>query len=142
MFSKAEEEVVIFSPMQGQITLNGKPVSNARIERYLKWKDEEGERDYFETDGDGWFEIPVKQDVVKLSTISQFVIAQEIRVYVDNNEYLIWTLAKSSKVKFGELGGRAINFRCELTDEPTRVEVNDGLLGTSCKWDSIDKQGD
>ena len=139
MFSKAEEEVVIFSPMQGQITLNGKPVSNARIERYLKWKDEEGERDYFETDGDGWFEIPVKQDVVKLSTISQFVIAQEIRVYVDDVEYPIWAKAKREKGLFDELEGKPVNFRCELTDDFARVEAGRGTLLTSCKWDSLDK---
>ena len=142
MFSKAEEEVVIFSPMQGQITLNGKPVSNARIERYLKWKDEEGERDYFETDGDGFFQLSIRKDIVTLSAFSTFVMSQEIRVYVDDNEYLIWTMGKGSTVKFGELGGRPVNFRCELNDKPVRVEVTDGLLGTSCKWDSIDKQGD
>ena len=139
MFSKAEEEVVIFSPMQGQITLNGKPVSNARIERYLKWKDEEGERDYFETDGDGWFEIPVKQDVVKLSTISQFVVAQEIRVFIDDVEYPIWAKAKREKGLFDELEGKPVNFRCELMDDFARVEAGRGTLLTSCKWDSIDK---
>ena len=139
MFSKAEEEVVIFSPMEGLITLNGEPVPDAKIERWLKWKDEEGEKDYFVTDKQGRFSIPIKKDVVTLSTISQFVMAQEVRVFVDGVEYPIWILSKGSKVIFGELGGVPVNFRCELTDELVRVEVEDGLLGTSCKWDLIDK---
>ena len=138
MFSKAEEEVVIFSPMEGSITLNGDPVPNAKIERWLKWKDEEGEKDYFSTDENGHFSIPVKKDIVKLSTISTFVMAQEVRVFIDDDKYDIWSLAKRSKVEFGELGGKPANFRCELTDDLVRVEVDDGLLGTSCKWDSID----
>lgn len=137
MFSQAEEEVVICSQMEGVITLNGKPVSNAKIERWLKWKDEEGEKDYFSTDENGRFDIPVKRDVVKLSAITQFVMAQEIRVFVDGVEYVIWAKAKREKGIYGELGGKPENFRCELSDEFVRVEAGEGMLVTSCKWDSI-----
>jgi len=139
MFQKPEEEVVLFSPMQGQITLNGKPVANARVERFLKWKDETGESDSFSTNQDGQFKIPVKKDAVKLSTISKFVIAQEIRVFIGKDEYLIWTMGTGNKTSYGELGGKPVNFRCELSDEMRRVDVDDGLLGTSCQWDSIEK---
>ncbi len=139
MFSKAEEEVVIFSPMIGKITLNGKPVSKAKIERWLKWKDEEGERDYFATDESGQFSIPIKKDFVRLSSISQFVMAQEVRVFVGGEKFDFWIMSKRNKDEFGELGGKPVNFRCELTDDLVRVEVDDGLLGTSCTWDSIDK---
>jgi len=138
MFSKAEEEVVIFSPMEGHITLNGNPVANAKIERWLKWKNEDGEKDYFTTDNQGRFNIPIKKDIVTLSTVSQFVMAQEIRIYVNGDEHAIWYLSKGSKVEFGELGGKPVNFRCDLKDDLIRVEVDDGLLGTSCKWDSIE----
>ncbi len=41
-------------------------------------------------------------------------------------------------MKFGELGGKPINFRCELSDEPETVDLEDALLMTSCQWDSID----
>lgn len=137
MFSKAEEEVVIFSPMQGIITMNGEPVPNARIERWLKWKDEEGEKDYFSTDEQGRFSIPIKKDVVTLSTISQFVMAQEVRVFVDGVEYPIWAKAKRDKGLYGELGGEPEGFKCELLDEFVRVNAEEGILMTLCKWDSI-----
>lgn len=139
MFRKVEEEVVICSPMEGQITMNGKPLANAKIERFLKWKDEIGEKDYFFTDEEGFFKLPMRKDIVTLSIISTFVMSHEIRVFSNNEEYLIWTMGKGSTVKFGELGGRPVNFKCELTDDLVRVEVEDGLLGTSCKWDSIEK---
>jgi hypothetical protein len=40
------------------------------------------------------------------------------------------------------LGGSPKNLRCELTDDLNRVETDDGLLGTVCKWDAIEKQGE
>jgi len=140
MFQKPEGEVVLFSPMQGKITVNDKPVADARVERFLKWKDETGEKDSFSTDQSGHFNIPVKKDTIKLSTISKFVIAQEVRVYIDKEEYLIWTMGTGNKTSYGELGGKPKTLRCELSDAMTCVEVDDGLLGTSCKWDSIEKQ--
>ena len=48
-------------------------------------------------------------------------------------------MGKRSKNEYGELGGIPINFRCDLNDEAIRVEVDNGLLGTSCKWDTIKK---
>ena len=139
MFGQVEEEVVIFSPMEGYITLNGEPVANAKIERWLKWKDEEGERDYFSTDEKGYFSIPVKKDVVRLSKITQFVMAQEVSVIINEDKVLIWAISKFSKNEYGELEGVPVNFRCELTDEEQPMRLEDALLVTRCKWDSISK---
>jgi len=133
------QEVVLCSPMEGVITLDGKPVVGAQVERWIKWKDEAGETDTVTTNDNGEFNFPVKKDTVKLSPLSQFVMGQEIRVYFNNKKYLIWTMGKRSKEEYGELGGRPVNFRCELTDELVPVSVEEGLLGTSCKWDAIEK---
>lgn len=136
-FSKTEEEVVLFSEMKGHITLNAKPVKGAVIERWIKWKDEDGEKDYIETDNNGYFvfnEIKVK---AKLSPLSQLVVTQELTVLYESERFIIWSMGKLSKEQFGELGGAPVNLRCELNDEQVRVEVDNGLLGTSCKWDSI-----
>jgi len=64
-------------------------------------------------------------------------MSQEIYVHYNNEKYLIWAIGKSSKVLYGELGGEPTNFRCELIDEIIPVDVDNGLLGTSCKWDDI-----
>lgn len=137
LFTKPEEEVVLCSPMEGIITYENKPVAMAKLVRLIKWKDDIGETDNVITDENGHFSFPIKKQKVKLSKISQFVIAQEISAYFNNNEYVIWTMGKGSKVLYGELGGKPENLHCELTGEIIPVDVDDGLLGTSCKWDPI-----
>ena len=138
MFKSTEEEVVLCSPMDGRLTLNGKPVANAKIERLLIWKNEKGETDVFSTDSQGYFSLPIKKDTVKLSKIAQFVVTQEVRVFVDGQEYLIWTMGKSSKEEYGELDGKPVNLRCELSDDDQPMRLEDALLVTKCKWDSIE----
>jgi len=140
LFSKEKHEVVVSSPFEGVITYKGKPAAGAKVERTLKWKDEDGEKDSVETDLDGRFFLPIVEDTVSLSPITQFVMGQEIKVYFNNEEYLIWTIGKDSRVIYGELGGVPKNLRCELTDELVAVDVEDALLGTSCKWDAINKE--
>lgn len=137
LLNHPEEEVVVSSPMEGKITFNHAPAVGAKIERWLKWKDDVGETDTTITDENGNFSFPIIKDKVILSKISTFVMAQEIRVYFNGNEYPIWAKAKWDKGMYGELNGVPVNFRCELTDAFIAVEAGEGMLGTSCKWDKI-----
>ena len=132
-----EEEVVVCSPMKGRITFNGESVAGAKVERFLKWKDEIGETDNTITDENGNFSLPIIKDKVKLSKISAFIMAQEIRVYFSGNTYPVWAKAKHDKGLYDELNGEPVNFTCELTDEFITVDAGKGMLITSCKWDSI-----
>lgn len=135
-----EQEIVVCSPMEGRISYKGTPVSGAKVERFLKWKDEQGRKDSVVTDEHGNFSLPIVKESAKLPKLSQLVIAQEIRVYLNAENYLIWAKAKRDKGLYDELNGQPINFRCELTDEPTLYDSGDesgGTLITSCKWDSI-----
>jgi hypothetical protein len=136
-FTKTEEEVVLFSEMEGHITFKGQPVSNVKIERWIKWKDDVGEKDSVVTDSKGFFRLPTRKEIVKSSGISQFVVAQEIRVYYQSTEYPIWAKAKREKQEFSELNGKPVNFRCELTEELIPVNAGRGTLMTSCKWDAL-----
>lgn len=137
LFTKPEEEVVLFSEMEGHIIFNGQPVKNAKIERRVNWKDEVGDTDYFNTNDEGYFYLPEIKLNLKLNKFSQFVVGQEVKVIYDGEEHFIWVMGKMSKSKYGELGGAPVNLRCDLKDESVRVEVDNGLLGTSCKWDAI-----
>ena len=134
-------EVVLFSPMQGVITFEGKPAANAKITRLIIWKGDEGEADTFYTSDNGEFKLPEKKATVKMLPLAEFVLTQEISVLYKEQEYSIWVRQKVDLGEYGELGGRPVNFRCELTDERVRLEEFDGLFGTSCKWDSIEQQG-
>lgn len=139
VFSGKEEDVIVFSPMQGKLTFESKPANGAKIVRTLKWKDDVSESDTFYADEQGEFNIPLKKDTIKISPLVQFVVQQDIYVYFKEKKYHIWDMGKLSKNEYGELYGRPINLRCELSDEMVGVDVLFGLLETSCKWDGVIK---
>jgi len=133
-----EEEIVICSPMEGRITFNGAPAAGARIERLLKWKDDTGQTDTTITDENGYFRLPIIKEKAKLPKLAQFVVLQKIHIF-HNKEYLIWTMGKMSKDLYGELDGKPINFRCELTDESRPLSLENASLVTVCQWDGIEQ---
>lgn len=139
LFSNKEEEVILCSPMEGKLTYNGKAVTNTKLERKITWKDDTEETDTTYTNDKGIFHFPLKKSIIKINPFSQFVVHHEITVNYQDKEYQIWTMGKLGKQIYSELNGKPVNFRCELTDELRRVEVEDGLLGTLCKWDSIEE---
>jgi len=135
-------EVVLFSPMEGKLTFEGKPAANAKIVRTIIWKGDEGETDTFYTSEDGSFALPLKRTKVRIPPLAEFRVIQEINVFYENQEFMVWVKGKSDTTEFGELGGIPQNLRCELTDESVRIDDFGDLFGTSCKWDSIEKQGE
>lgn len=134
-------DVVLFSPMEGKMTFEGKPAAGAKIVRTIIWKGDEGETDIFYTSEDGTFTLPIKRANVRIPMLAEFVLTQEITVFYNEQEFDMWFKAKQELGEYGELGGKPYNFRCELTDELVRLEDFNGLFGTSCKWDFIEKQG-
>jgi hypothetical protein len=142
IFSGKEEEVVLFSPMEGTLTFEGKPVADAKIVRLVRWKDSSGESDTFSTNVNGEFYLPIKKATVRIGPLSEFVMSQSIHVFYNGTETQIWGRSKRSTELYGELGGKPKNFRCDLADEVEYKDVADGLFGTSCKWDSIEKRGE
>lgn len=134
-------EVVLFSPMQGKLTYQGKPAANAKIVLHVIWKDEVGEKETYYANEKGEFSLPIKKDKVRIPLLGEFNILQEIWVYYNDKEIPIWGRARGNIVEYGELGGIPINFRCELTDEPVSLNDKEGLFITSCKWDLIEKKG-
>lgn len=135
-------EVVLFSPMEGKMTYEGKPAANAKITRLIIWKGDEGETDTFYTDENGGFKLPVKKGKVRIPVLGEFRIAQEIYVFYKDEKIPIWAKSKIDLNEYGELGGKPINLRCELTDELVLLDNFNGLFGTSCKWDTLEKQGE
>ena len=143
LFKHPEEEVVVSSPLEGKITFKGEPAAGAKVLRTLKWKDDKGVTDSVMTDADGNFNFPIVKDVVTIGKMTQFVMSQKISVYYNQEETVIWVIGKGDKSLYGELGGKPVNFRCELTDESAPMRMQDALLVTKCKWDGIKQiQGD
>src|SRR5690554_1651885 len=96
MFSENEQEVVLFSPIEGVITFKGQPASGANIVRWIKWKDEEGTKDSVLVGADGGFYFPVREAVIKRSPVSKFVVNQRLTVFFEDEEYVIWAMGNGN----------------------------------------------
>ncbi len=138
IFSGKEEEVVLFSPMEGKLTFEGRPAARAKIIRNVSWKDNVGETDIFYADKNGNFSLPIKSETEKISPLAQFVSHQKLFVHYQGNEYQIWGNGKLDKKKYTEFGGQPKNLRCELTQEPDRRDTKSGWVVTSCEWNLDD----
>ncbi len=141
MSSLLGTEVVLFSPLIGKITYQGKPAANAKIVRLVRWKDDAGESDIFHTTANGEFSLPIKTTNVRIPMLAEFVISQEVTVIYNGSEFDIWLKSTTDIDEYGGLGGNPKNLRCELTDEAVNQENFNGLFSTSCKWDLIIKKG-
>lgn len=133
-------EVVLFSPLEGKITFEGKPASSAVLKLWISWKDPEGEIEIFNADENGHFSIPAKIIKYKSNPLAQISIGQMITAEYKGKEYLLWKAGKSSTNLYGELGGRPVNVVCELTKEGMDAHLDSSLLETLCVWSKLDKE--
>lgn len=133
-FFGKKQEVVIASPLSGVITYEGNPVIGAKVERWLRWHDEEGERISTVTDESGHFNLPLRVDQIKLTPLSRHIVHQRLTVYFQGNETVIWSLGTDNTVMYGELNGADSELICALDGEPKNIDVEHGLLYTLCKW--------
>ncbi len=139
-FGGEKKEAVLFSPLEGKITFEGKPAAGAKINLWIKWKDAKGENFEFTSDKNGYFQIPQQITTYKENPLAQIVITQEITVEYERESYLIWTLSKTNTHLYGELGGKPQNVTCELTTEEMDAHLENTLMGTLCKWDQLIKK--
>lgn len=136
-FGGKEVNAVLFSSLNGRITLDGKPASNAKIKLWIKWKDQQGETFIYTADENGVFSIPEQLATYKETALAQIVITQEITVEYMGESYLVWTLSKTNTHEFGELGGKPSNLVCELTNDLEPLRTDSTLMGTVCRWGVI-----
>ena len=134
--SSKNNKTCLFSAISGTITLNGKPVANARIKRVA------GEHiDESKTDENGYFSMSSVFDTSISNAIrkfvpSQFVSPQRLYVYVDGMEYQILDSVKRREKEFSESLGRPWIVTCELTDEENLFKIDGSPFATNCKWDA------
>lgn len=138
-FGGEKAEAVLFSPLEGQLTFNGKPAAGAKIKLWLAWKDQEGESEYFTTDDNGYFTIPKKTVMYKKNPLAQISIGQTLTVEYNNQQVLIWKAGKTSIHLYGELGGRPEGITCELTRDEMDAYLEKSLLETTCVWKHLNK---
>ena len=136
-FKGKEVEAVLFSPLEGTLTYQGKPAANAKLKLWIAWKDQEGETDVYYADDQGHFTIPKKTVRYKDNPLVQLSVGQEITVEYQGRETLIWRVGKISSHLFGELGGRPVGLTCELTNEEMTAHLDHALVKTLCEWQEL-----
>ena len=139
LFKSKTGEVVLFSPLEGIMTFQGKPAAGAKIRRWVAWKDKLGETDEFTVACNGSFTLPLKKTIYRDNPMAQLVITQSLTVLFEGKEFSIWNLSKMENDLFTELGGEPNNFTCELTSEERTIHGYRSLGGTLCSWDSFVK---
>ena len=115
-------KMVIFSAVQGQVLLGGKPVAGAMIERKAMWNDKPL-TDNTTSAADGRFALPaIERNGSFLDALlpSEPYIDQSIVILHAGKRHQAWVFVKRNYRDNGELQGRAIQMTCRLDTEPER----------------------
>ena len=126
--------VCLFSSISGTITLDGKPVVNARL---VRTSDRDGPRvDETFTNEEGYFEFPAmyERTITKFLPM-EFVASQKIVVTHNDEEYQIWSSIKRKPDENTESRGKPLVVTCELKSEERSIVVNRVPIHSLCVWD-------
>ncbi len=119
----AMAKMVIFSPVNGRVLLNGAPVAGAAIEREWKWawKDETGS-DRATTSHEGQFSLPLVEQGSFLGSFLPHTpsVRQTILIKHEGKTYKAWMFDKEDYKLNGELQGKPIRITCRLESQPVR----------------------
>jgi hypothetical protein len=133
---------VTSSPLNGQILKAGIPVSNAKIIRKVQSNATEPEWlvDEFQTDENGFFSIPVKEEFYSLNMVTQFVSSTRLDVEIDGELHNFWFNAKYKDSLFAENGEVEIEgLVCDLENQKIRVSQVYAAVLTKCRWSNMPK---
>jgi hypothetical protein len=124
---------VMFSEVTGTVTLDGQPVKGAEIIQIYQWAwDEKKEEAQTTTDAQGMFKFPLREKGGIISNVMPHepVIFQQILIKCQGKEYVAWQHSKHNYELDGELKGKKLALRCELSDQPR----NNGVVFGICTY--------
>lgn len=127
-------KVCLFSKMEGVIKLDGKPVSNARLVRTVRWSKEKVDETVTDENGNFKFEAKFERTIAKFLPM-EFVAKQQIDVFYNGKEYGMWSGVKREPEENIESRGKHLVVECELNSDDSLIEVNGGPIFSLCKWD-------
>jgi len=114
---------VLFSEVRGSVLWDGVPVSGAAVVRSYSWGDKQG-GDATVSDAKGEFQLP---PIVGRSLLAWLphepMVHQTITIQHQGTTYEAWSFFKHNYDLNGELDGRPLRLRCDLTDTPSRITI-------------------
>jgi len=124
----------VFSTVTGVVTQNGQPLENAEIKRNVTWQKKDA--DQTRTDSNGRFSFPsIFHNSLMKYFPAEFVSHQTITIHHDGKQYLAWETTKRETEENSELGGKAINLSCELSNEPSVKYAGKRGIDGICTWE-------
>lgn len=127
-------KVCLFSAISGKITLDGKPVANAKL---VRTGDRDGPRvDGAVTDVNGYFEFAAMHERTITKLLPQeFVASQKIIVHYEGNEYEMWSAVKRKQEENSESRGNPLVVTCELNSAQNLIMIDGSPIHSLCVWD-------
>ncbi|WP_024460408.1 carboxypeptidase-like regulatory domain-containing protein [Marinimicrobium sp. LS-A18] len=124
-------KVCVFSKVNAQLLLDGKPISGVTVTRTWNW--DKRASDSTVTDMNGYFSFPaVHQRSVKPLLPLEITITQQLSTTHNGKEYILWRGAKRDSEEQSELDGAPFNLTCELTNEERLIDTYRSPILTLC----------
>lgn len=135
---KSKQSYVIFSPLQGVLMQNGKPLANTTITRQLSWNgNDDGLVEEFTTDEQGRFSLPIHEEQLSLGMLNQFVGKADLEIKSEKGQEYLWTSSKFSPEMFAETGGEVNDLVCDIEFEEIAVPMGPTSILTKCRWKNM-----
>ncbi|MFA7555963.1 MAG: DUF6795 domain-containing protein [Spongiibacteraceae bacterium] len=141
MFAKrSTENFVIFSPLEGTLVQNGRPLVDTKIIRRLSWNgNEEGLIHEFTTDKNGYFKLPIYEEALSLGILNQFVGKADLEINTGSENIYLWTSSKFFPEIFTETNGQITDLVCDINAEEIAVPMGPTSILTRCRWKNMPK---
>lgn len=118
-------KLCVFSTVEGTVLKDGEPVMGAVITRTYSWKDEDISEEV-STDKSGHFKFNAAYQHSFWSWLPHNPsILQFIKIKIDNEEYQAWGYQKGNYDENGELAGKNMKLKCELTHPESKQPATD-----------------
>ena len=133
---------VLFSNISGTITIDGKPLSNAKVVRTVRKAHTTDTEltDETTTDVNGYFSMPaIRQKSVAATFLPMaFGTPQLLHVYHKGTKQEIWSGTKMDPAENAEANGKPLVVECDLTNERKRFRVSGSSIYTKCRWNIVE----
>lgn len=138
--SKVTKNYVIASPLSGVLMKGGKALPNTKIFRRLTWNgNETGLIQEFMTNDEGYFTLPVHEEELTMSGITEFVASNTLYFEEEKDDNFFWLSPKRTEKLFSDYGGEIEGLVCDLDNEEKRVTPSgaDTYIFSKCSWNNM-----
>jgi hypothetical protein len=126
MFSWFKKTELELSPeVNGTVTFNGKPIAGAKVMRLLTYSDKKF-NDSTTTDEHGHFRLPVKTVKLRVSSMFDTAVTQNLVVEHANKQTDVWTAGTTNTLNYESVQKLLSSMKCELTSPEMRLEIPRG----------------